>query len=140
MPLLTIYDYPSVRHALDLSLSASDLPDDAIDDPLFLGRAEAWLAAAIPGSADLEGDALAHAKSAIALYTASLLAPSLPSLTAATIDGTGSYQRKAVDWMARAAELRAQASYEVALVLPSDVLLPAPLPTFFTVASGCRGR
>lgn len=139
MGLITVYEYPSIRRLLDLSLSAEDLPDAVIDDPLFLDVAEAWLAAAIPTSETLEGDALARAKRAIALYTASLIAPSLPSLTAATVEGTGSYQRKAVDWSARAAELRSAAAEALASVLPGDPIVPA-MPTFFAVASGCRGR
>ncbi len=137
MGLLTPAEFASVRRALDVSLDEVLLPDGVIADPLYLDAAERWVLAVVPAAESLTGMDRARAVRAAVLYCAALIAPAVPSITAQNLEGSGGYTRKAMDWAARAAELRALAGVELAPLAPS---MAALRPTMFAVASGARGR
>lgn len=138
MALLSSADYPTVRAALDVKLTAATLADATIALPIYLGAAEAEIVRRDPLAASRTGAALQHVKNACVLLCAALLAPAMPSLTGEDI-GSYAYTRKAIDWPARAAELRLAAERELAAVLTPATVTTASRPTMFAVAAGGRG-
>lgn len=135
MALLTPADYPAIRAALDVSLTPAVLPDAVIEMPIFLGAAEMEVAARDPAAGTREGDALQRLKNAVIYFAAANLAPVVPIYLRERLLSY-EYQRPAVDWNARAADLRAQAEAELVAVLGSQTV---ERPTFFALASGRRG-
>jgi len=137
MALLSAADYPAIRAAIDVSLTARVLPDSVIGLPIYVDAAEAEVLARDPLAESRTGAALQHVTNAAVLLTAALLAPALPGYTAEDFSEY-SYQRK-TDWATRAAELRKRAEAELAAVLEPENPTTASKPTMFTTAPGTRG-
>lgn len=137
--LLTIDAYPAIRAALDASLDATTLPNKVIEEDIYAGAAWDEVLERYP-TADSETDAdiLARLRRAAIYFAAARLAPVVVRITAlsTTVQGV-SYSRPVFDPAKRAAELRALADNEMDAVLTPGVL---SRPTFFTVASGTRGK
>lgn len=137
MGILTAGDYENIRVALDVSLTATALPDSVIAQPVYLGRAEAWVIAQIPDAASATGARLAHIKRAVSLYCASLLAPAVVRLTSLTTQTRDmAWSRATFDPEARAQALLAQAQEAVKLAQSTT---SAPAVGMFRVAGGRRG-
>jgi hypothetical protein len=137
MPILAPADYPQIRAALDLTLTAKQLPDATIALPIFLGNAEAEVVVRYPEAASATDEALQHVKNAICYLCAALLAPVVSGLLLQRerIDQWEG-QRQVVDWTTRADDLRAAAEQELAALADTD---PEPepevaRPTYFTLA------
>lgn len=138
MALLSAADYPAIRAAIDVSLTARVLPDSVIGLPIYVDAAEAEVLARDPLAESRTGAALQHVTNAALLLVASFLAAAMPGYTAEDFSDY-SYQRKD-DWAARAAELRQRAEAELAAVLAASAPTTYNRPTMFTVASGRRGQ
>lgn len=137
--LLTVDDYPAIRAALDTSLDATALPNKVIDEDIYAGAAWADVVERYPG-ADTETDTavLTRLRRAAIYFAAARLAPAVVRITSLSVSVQGvNYSKPVFDPEKRAAELRALADAEL-----DAVLTPGELsrPTFFTVASGQRGR
>jgi len=138
MALLSAADYPAIRAAIDVSLTARVLPDTIIGLPIYVDAAEAEILLRDPLAESRTGAALQHVTNAAVLLAAALLAAAMPAYTAETFSDY-SYQRK-IDWAARAAELRQRAEAELAAVLAASAPTTYQRPTMFSVASGTRGQ
>lgn len=138
MPLLTAVDYPEVRAALDVSLTAVDLPDAIIALPIYEPAAEAEVLRRDPAAATRTGTQGQQIHIAAVLLTAALLAPQMPVIVREQDDSTYSVQRQPVDLAALAAQLQQRAIEALAVVLEVDQVTP-DRPTFFALASGRRG-
>jgi len=139
MSILSSADYPAIRAALDVKLTAATLPDATIALAIYLGAAEAEIVRRDPGAASRTGAELQHIKNACVLLCAALIAPALPRLTGEEL-GSYRYSQQAIDWTVRAAELRMAAERELAAVLTPSTVATASRPTMFAVAAGGRGR
>lgn len=137
MALLSAADYPAIRAAIDVSLTARVLPDTIIGLPIYVDAAEAEILLRDPLAESRTGAALQHVTNAAVLLAAALLAAAMPAYTAETFSDY-SYQRK-TDWATRAAELRKRAEAELAAVLEPENPTTASKPTMFTTAPGTRG-
>mgnify|MGYP001003842829 CR=1 FL=1 len=136
--LLTLTEYPAVRAAIDISLTATDLPDEVIGLPIYASAAEAAVKARDPDWDTRTGAAKDRLVEAVICWTASLLAPALPALKSEAHPEGYSYSRE-IDYVGRASALRQQAETALTAVLtPSDPA--AGRPTFFALATGRRGR
>lgn len=137
-PLLTSSDYPAIRAVIDVSLDSTSLPDAIIALDAYIGAGMRDVLALDPLAETRTGTELQHAQTAAILFTAARLVGALPQITRVAF-ADHSTQLQAVDPQARAAELRALASSELDAYLdPGDAA--SDRPTFFTVASGRRGR
>lgn len=141
MTILDEEDYPAIRAVLDVSLSRTDLPDDTIEQDVFLGRAEAELLARVPDAASRTGAELLSVKRALVYLTAAALAHSVVRITALSVQGRDTMKMaKAIfDPDEKAAELRSRAEHELGQLLTPDEVTPAR-PTMFAVMHGTRGR
>ena len=139
MPFLsTSGDYAMVRAAIDLSVTASVLPDATIQLDIFQGAAEAELLGRYPDIADAEGADLVVAKRAAAYLTAARILPRLPNITSEDL-GDQNYNREPIDIEARVKELRALA-WQAAGDIADPDMSRTPLPFVFDTISGRRGR
>lgn len=138
--LLQLIDPEEVRAALDptgLLIDATSLPTPTIARKVYAGAAVNEVLALDAAAAAREGDALQHITTALNLLTAANIAPFVVQITRekwSELDTT--YQ--AVDWAARAAELRRKARAEVATVTDGEARVP--VPQIFGLARGRRGR
>jgi len=132
-------EFTQVRAALDVSLSADDLPDTVIALPIYLGAADAEIKRRDPNWATRDEDALARLRRAVIYLTAASLAPAVPELTQERYPEGYSYAR-ANSYVKRSAELRQLAEAELALVLAPSEPETLSMPTFFGSASGRRGQ
>jgi len=141
MPILTTADYPAVRAALDSQLTATDLPNSMIAEPIFAPAAEAELLARVPTAASMTGENAARVKRALIRLTAALLAPSVVRVTSMSIQTRDlSYSRQTFDPVKKAADLRAAAETELGPLLVISAAEPVgPFPAF-TLARGNRGH
>lgn len=137
MALLTTADYPAIRAALDVSLTARDLPDSVIGLAIYVGAAEAEVLVRDPVAASRIGAEKQHLVNAAVFLTAAYLAPALPALTKERF-AEYSYEQE-VDWLARAADLRRRFEAELAAVLAPNDAATYSRPTMFTTAAGTRG-
>lgn len=132
-------DHDAIRHAIDLSLDATVVPDATIEGDAFHGAARDDLleldANAFTYAAT--SDEYRRAQRALWLLIAARLAPAVPAITQVTV-GDVRFSRAAPDYAKRAAELRAEAAAEVAAYTEADGLLQ--MPSMFTRAAGTRGR
>lgn len=132
-------DHDQIRHAIDLSLDATVIPDAVIEGDAFLGGARDDLLEldedAFTYAADT--DEYRRAQRALWLLTAARLAPSVPAITQVTVGDTR-FSREKVDYSKRAQELRAQAAGELAAYLETSGTVA--LPAMFARAEGFRGR
>lgn len=138
MALLTSANWPEVRAALDVSLTARQLPDEMIGYDLYSGRAMRRVLEQVPMAESQTGDALKRCKNAAIFYTAAYLAPAIPNITRKSIGSGDTEVAYDIDWEARATILLAAAAAELAAVLTPSEATPA-MPRVFAVASGTRG-
>lgn len=109
MNLLEEADFPSIRRALSGSLDSDTLPDELIQDDLYLKTALEWVASKT-------GDTGEHAKRAAIYYTAHLLAPAAHGqIVAAYAIKTGG-QAPPVSWRILADEMLNRAERELSLI------------------------
>lgn len=150
MALLTAQDQlafcDAVRAAIDLSLSAGNVPDKVIELSIYQGAAENWILARDPNAAGYQtggglSDATKYARvqNALIYRTASLLCPAVPAITRDEFGDNEGYTRQALDTARRADELAELATAELNAYLESQPVT-ASLPAFMTVAPGYRGR
>lgn len=138
MALLNSGDYPAIRAALDVSLSATDLPDATIALDLYSGAAERWVLARDSNAASRTGTDALRVKEAAVCACAALLLPALPIIRRET-HGDDTYERAVVEPEKAAAALWGRASAAIdAYLEPEDT--DGQRPTFFALASGRRGR
>jgi hypothetical protein len=137
VPFATVADYPAIRAALDITLTAAKLPDEVIASAPYHPAAEAEVTRRL---GDLADDAVGQtaAVRAVVLLTAARLLPALPNITQRRLgDSSVSLQPMAMDRRLR--ELRAMAAQELAALRAQlDPNAPAAVPTVFTVAPGGR--
>ena len=138
MGVLTASEYMDIRAALDVTLDEDALPDDIIERLPYAPTAELWLLARDPQAPTRAGVQQTYILMALVSYCASLLAPAMPNILAET-QGPYVYSRQAVNWEARAIDLRGRAEQALGMVLqPTTPAVPA-IPTMFALASGRRG-
>src|SRR5262245_34369090 len=118
--------------------------DTVIGLPVYKGEAEAVVLCIYADAAAAPSDEGAAAvKRAVIYLTAALLAPAIPHLLHEA-EGGYDYTTQAVDWSARAAELRTlgerNAHAALALVTPSEPLELGRRPTQFKAIAGRRFR
>jgi hypothetical protein len=142
MAILDSVDYPAIRAALDITLGTTSLPDETIEQSIFLGAAESQILQQDPQAETRTGTAREHVRNAAILLCAALIAGSMVSrVTTESLPGGGySHGRPAVDWTKRAEELRGRSEQELAQVITPSAPKTAERPTMFTVVSGTRGR
>ena len=139
MAILSSADYPAIRAALDVSLTAQQLPDATIAQDIFEGAAEADVIKRVPTAESLTGNDLARVKRAAVWLTAAYLAPSVVRLTSLSVQTRDlSYSRQTFDPDEKAAELRARAEREFGMLLAPAAVTPSR-PTMFTTVGGRRG-
>ena len=130
-------DYPSIRAAIDVSLSAGSLSDDIIALPIYSGYGEQAVLALVPDADTATQDRQDHLHTAAILFTAAALALALPAFTRESgPEFNAEIQR--VPPSELAADLRLRAQSEVAAASPEASLGLVPLT--FTVAKGGRGK
>ncbi|MGN6814406.1 MAG: hypothetical protein ACTHMP_26365 [Thermomicrobiales bacterium] len=138
MAILTSDLYPAVRAALDLDLTADELPDSVIAMPIYAGAADSAVLARDPDALTQTGDALQHVKNAAVLFCAALLAPVVPQIVRERTPEYDYWLTK-TEWTDRAPLLRGRAEEELAAyLLPAETA--AYRPTLFARASATRGR
>ena len=135
MAIFSLTEHAAVRAAIDISLDSATLSDDVIQLEIFQGAAEADLLQRDPDAATRTGEEAARIRRALVLLTAAKIAPALPAYTSETL-GAYKYSRPEWDGTKRAAELKALAERELAVLLEDDGY---PLATTFARASGTRG-
>lgn len=140
MTLITSADYDSIRKAIDLDLTATDLPNEVIGLDVFHGAAEREVIARHPTAADETGDDLKRVQAAVIYLVAARLAPTVVRKTSISVQTRdASYSRPAFDGQKRAAELRGLAEVELQEVIQPSAVAPSR-PTMFALASGTRGK
>lgn len=137
--LLDSSQFGQVRAVIDVGLTTSNLPDDTINQDIFVATAIQDVLDVDPAAESRSGDDLDRAKRAAVYFCAARLCPVVIRLTSVNVQTKDvSYSRKTFDPQERAAELRQMAHEEIqAILAPSD---DTPnMPTMFDVASGTRG-
>lgn len=138
MPLLINPEhYPDIRSAIDVSLTADDLPAVVIGGLLYGVAADAEIKRRDPQWQTRTGTDQLNLLAAAVLLTAAYIAPALPQLNSERWPEGYSYERQ-TDYDGRAAELRSRA-----LGLIDQIVNPdnpqAAMPPFFAKACGRRG-
>ncbi|MGH2352480.1 MAG: hypothetical protein ACRDJN_12800 [Chloroflexota bacterium] len=126
MALLTSADYPAVRSAIDVDLTAEQVPDTILAQPVYHAAAEAAVLRRVPEAEALTGTQLQQASRAAILFCAALLAPAVPALSQESFADV-SYRLAAVDMSRQAARLLARAEEELE-ALAAEVGLTGALP------------
>ena len=140
MPLLTQNDYPAIRAALDVGLSAAQVPDALLARPVYHPAAEAEVLRRLPvAESDLTAPQRERARRVAMFLTAALLAGALPTITQTDFADL-SVRRQVPNAAERAATLRAQAEVELAALIEELGEVDTSIPMFFTLAPGYRGR
>lgn len=140
MSALFTADSPGqVRAALDLRLTEDNLPDEIIEQPIFVDEATEAVLIADPDASSYTdpSTALDRVRRATTYLTAALIAPVLPNLTQLALGDTR-FNWEAWDGAARAAQLRGLAAAALALNTEADGQVP--FMTQFQTAPGFRGR
>jgi hypothetical protein len=140
---LSTGQFPGVRAAIDISLDASNLPDDVIDLPQYRGDAERWIVASNPDAATYApGSEQYQTTQVAAIYAcAALIGPAVPMLTGETYSDGYRYTRDKVDPLALADSLWLKARQALAAAMDTDVPAlteRAPSRFVFTRAPGNR--
>lgn len=145
MALIDETSFDAVRAAIDISLSANDLPDKTIKLSIYQGTAENWVLARDSAAANYkEGGSTpdatkwARVQNATIYKLAALLCPVIPNIIRDDFGENESWQRKPMDYAGRAQELADLAAGELASYLETSPTT-AVLPTFFTLGCGRRG-
>jgi hypothetical protein len=134
---LSAADYPSIRAAIDISLSEGSLPDTIISLPIYSGYAEQQVLAVVPDADTADTDRQAHLHNAAMLFAAAALCLAIPSFTReAGPEFNASIDR--VKPAELAADLRLRAASELEAGSPGAAAQLVPLT--FTVAKGSRGQ
>jgi hypothetical protein len=137
---LFVADSPAqVRSAIDLRIDAAMLPNEVIEQPIFVDEAIEEVLVADPAAATYLDPSvqLDRVRRACVYLTGARLCPVLPSLLSLQLGDTR-FQWGAWDGEKRAAELRGLAAAALALNTETDGLVP--LLQQFTTAAGYRGR
>jgi hypothetical protein len=134
---ITPADFPSIRAAIDVSLTAGSLSDEIIALPIYSGQAEQAVLARVPDADTASAARQAHLHNAALLYAAASLVFAIPSF----IREQGpefAIQVQRIDPAVLAADLRNRADAELlAGAVAGTVSL---VQTMFTVVPGTRGR
>lgn len=135
-PLIGGGDCQEIREVIDVTLTADELPNEQIMRDAFMGQAIRYVLGRDADAETRTGDEGAKVRLAAIYYTAGLLCPTIPILTAVRA-GNESVQRQAIDMQARAAELKGLASSVL-----DDLLTPTTrsMPFSFGTVPGYRGR
>jgi hypothetical protein len=138
--LVTTAQYPAVRAAIDVTLTADALPDSVIGLTIFAGKAERdAIARATNGAAivaSTAGDDFDRLRDVAILLCAALVVPALPQITQESVGQRDyEYRAVAVDPLKRAAQLRAEAAVILAALNGTRLI-----PTQFTLATGGRAQ
>jgi hypothetical protein len=141
MPILIQADYDAVRQAIEVNLTANDLPDAVIASPIYQGRAEAYVIDRVPTAESATGTAALHLRMATILYTAAYI---LPAYYAVNDEQVGDLRVRVNDSRIeqRISQLRGDADRELdegAGVTPSPTA-PTGMPLMFDLAYAGRGR
>ena len=142
MPILDSTHYPQIRTALDLSLDEMSLPDDVIEQDIYLGRAEMDVTTIYADAETFTGDNLLRIKRAVILFTAAYLAPAVVQIVSSSGHASdSSFSQRPKDMQARAVELRSQAQVELGNVVDQDAddAITLSPTTIVTVVQGKRG-
>lgn len=144
MAVLSPADYPQVRAALDLSLTAAQLSDATIGLDIFLGATEQWVVDTIPAAtlAALSAADTNRLHRAAVWHLAGILAPRLPAVVRRG-DRDITEQLEPVDRDAQGATLLGMAEQEIRSILAGlDVpdTSTGVMPTQFILSTGTRGR
>lgn len=140
---LSLAEYPAVRAAIDVSLDASNLPDDVIGLPMYAQEAERWVLAVNPLAATYTVGTTEYKQTQVAaIYAcAALCVPAVPQLTSESYGQAMRYTRKEVDALALADALwgRAKSAIQAVVGAPEAEARP-PVRFIFTRACGRRGQ
>ena len=141
MPLLTPADWGAVRASIDVSLTATELPDATIALPIYVDAAEAEVVALDPLALTYTAGTANNVsvRNAAIFLTAARLAYVVPVLKRETMTDGYSYERAIVEPAALEKRLRTLALAAVDAVLASSSS-SSTIPTFFTRATGGRNR
>jgi predicted nucleic acid-binding protein len=139
--LIGVGEYPAVRAALDVSLTAAALPDATIALDIFQGAAEREVLDRYPDASSQTGETLLSVIRAAVYLTAANLVGSMRTETETEVDDLR-VRYAPVDSAKRYGELRAKAELELAALAPtaSAEETSARMFTFFGAAPGYRGR
>ena len=133
---LSAADYPSIRAAIDISLSEGSLPDGIIALPIYSGQAEQTVLAFVPDADAADADRQAHLHNAAMLFCASSLVFAIPSFTREQgPEFEAEIQRVKPETLA--GDLRARAQAELEAGAAGEI---STVPVMFTVARGSRGQ
>jgi hypothetical protein len=135
---ITSQDYPAIRSALDLSIDTEVIPDSVIEQATNLAAAEQEIKERDPSWQTRPAVGQSHLKNAAVYLVAARIAPSIPDITREKRGQNQEYQREAVDWLARAAWLKGEATREISAARAGGVR-PTRKFTIFGRASGGRG-
>lgn len=139
MPFISTAQYPAIRAALDVTLTAAKLPDQIIAGAIYHPAAEAEVTRRLGDLAEA-ADGSDGAARAVILFTAARLAPALPNLLRRTL-GDVTLQYGKTDIAQQVAALRDEALVEIA-ALRGELGAPVTsvVPPLFTVAPGGRAQ
>ena len=139
---LTPAEFPAVRAAIDISLDASNLPDDVVALPMYAPEAERWVLAMNLVAAGYAPGSEAYLKTQVAAIfaCAALVVPAVPNLTGEWWGNEARYTRKEFDPVALQATLweRARSALRSAAPLPVEAVGAAPRRFIFARAPACR--
>ena len=145
MVILTNPDLESVRKAIGIEVTTTQLPDATIALAIYEGAAALWAKSVDPDVmttfANGTTDQKQHITNAVILKTASLLVRAFPFLQEESFGLGHSFKRAAVDKEALSDSLASRAYEEMSAYLNTDTTKPsvAYIPAF-AVAPGYRGR
>src|SRR5947209_9760989 len=139
--LITPAVYDEIRAAIQIDLTAEDIPDEIIDQDQFSGAAERYvwmLVGQMTSIPPLRGTTAWPALvTAAVLFCAARLVTSLPQLTAENFAGY-SYSRKPIDLEAKAVQLAQRGMSSLTLAIGND-LIGTLRPGDMWLAPGGRG-
>lgn len=133
-PFVSVFDYPSVRRAIDAALTADDLSDDLIGDPIYLHGAAEDVLAVDPLAATRSGEDETRIKRAAILFLAARIAPVVARVKQERYTDFA-VQYDMIDVNERARQLRAEAL----AVLDGLASVERPVMRHFALARGRRG-
>jgi hypothetical protein len=141
MALLGGREYDSIRAALDIGLTAEDLPDAVIDLPIYSPAAEAEVLRWVPTAETLAAPQRDRAVRAAILFCAGYLAGAAPQIAQDQVAGDARTVWSTFDAAARQEDLLGRAEEQVSILLREVDEASFPFrPRFFTLAPGRRGR
>jgi hypothetical protein len=136
---VTSDQYPAVRAALGLDIDEVILPDETIEQQIYIDAAESEIKRRDTQWADRTGVQAAALVNAAIYFVAARIAPSMADIIGEKLGANQEYSRKAVDWPNRAIQLRASGERELSAATTAGNST-AYRPTFFGSAKGYRGQ